>query len=340
MDVRELTPDGFRAWDSFVEGCPAATFFHLAGWKTILERVFGHRTHYLYAERDGRIEGVLPLGHIKSRLFGNALISTPFCVYGGVAAQSSAAFAALDAAAIALAERLGVDYLEYRCLAEQHAHWPRKHLYVTFRKAIHADPDRNMKDIPRKQRAMVRKGIEYGLESEIDVGVDRLYDAYAHSVRTLGTPVFPKAYFQALRQTFGERCEVLTVTHEGRLVSSVMSFYFRDEVLPYYAGGLPRARELKGNDFMYWELMRRSCQRGVRMFDYGRSKEGTGSWSFKKNWGFQPQPLPYEYHLVKAGRVPDVSPLNPKYRFFIAAWKRMPLSLTKLIGPRIVRNLG
>jgi hypothetical protein len=97
---------------------------------------------------------------------------------------------------------------------------------------------------------------------------------------------------------------------------------------------------MAGNDFMYWELMRRSCERGVRVFDYGRSKQGTGSFSFKKNWGFKPEPLHYSYHLVRANALPDVNPLNPKYRLFIETWKRLPTAVTNVIGPRIARNLG
>jgi FemAB-related protein (PEP-CTERM system-associated) len=197
-----------------------------------------------------------------------------------------------------------------------------------------------MAAIPRKQRAMVRKGIQAGLTSELDDGIDRFYRAYSESVRNLGTPVFGKRYFQILKEVFGADCEVLTITSGGGLVASVLSFYFRDEVLPYYGGGTDEARAVKGNDFMYWELMRRAAERGVKVFDYGRSKVGTGSYGFKKNWGFEPEPLHYEYHLVRADRVPDVNPLNPKYRLFIAAWKRLPLAVSRLIGPMIARSLG
>jgi len=310
----------------------------------------GHRAHFLYAESNGIIEGVLPLGHIKSFLFGNALMSAPFCVYGGVAADSDAARVALHQAAEKLARRLGVDYLEMRnaqfALAEPSESplpndgWLAKELYVTFRKEIDPDAEKNLLAIPRKQRAVVRKGIKAELVSEIDTDIHRFYEAYAQSVRNLGTPVFPKKFFAVLRDVFGEHCEVLTVVKDGRLISSVMSFYFRDEVLPYYGGGTSEARAVKGNDFMYWELMRRAGERDIRIFDYGRSKMGTGSYSFKKNWGFEPEPLKYEYLLVKASEIPDVNPLNPRYQLFIKAWKRLPLPVSKFVGPFISRNLG
>lgn len=338
--VKELEPAAAARWDTFVDDCPEATFFHRAGWRRVIECAFGHPAHYLYAETDGRVEGVLPLVHLRSRLFGNALISTPFCVYGGAAAGSVPARQALETAACELAERLGVDYLELRNRQPQHADWPKKDLYVTFRKALDPDPEKNYLAIPRKQRAMVRKGQDAGLQSVIDEEVDRFYDTYADSVRRLGTPVFSRMYFRILKKTFGPDCEVLTITREDRTVASVMSFYFRDEVLPYYGGGTREAREVAGNDFMYWELMRRACERGLRVFDYGRSKKGTGPYSFKKNWGFVPEPLSYEYRLIRARQVPDVNPLNPKYRLFVELWKRLPLPVTKLVGPLISRNLG
>ncbi len=340
MNLEPLTSEQSRRWDAYVENHPDGTFFHLSGWRTVLEDTLGHRTHYRYAERDGRIVGLLPLGHIASRLFANALISTPFCVYGGPLADDDDIAEALVEEARDRAAALGVDYLEWRLRQPSGKDRPVKDLYVTFRKTLDPDPEANLKAVPRKQRAMIRKGIKAGLESVIDGGVDRFYEVYAESVRNLGTPVFPKPYFQALKDTFGDRCEILVVEHRGRPVAGVMNFYFRDEVLPYYGGGTAEARRLYANDFMYWEVMRRAVERGVRVFDYGRSKKGTGSYRFKKHWGFEPQPLHYEYDLIRAREMPDINPLNPKYRLFIAAWKRLPLPVSKWIGPWLARDLG
>jgi FemAB-related protein (PEP-CTERM system-associated) len=340
VTVAPLTEAAFARWDAYVLAHPAATFFHRAGWKRVIERAFGHRTHYLFAEQRGVIVGVLPLAEIRSRLFGHSLGSLPFCAYGGIVADRNAAYAALDRAAQTLARERGVGALEYRNLTAQHPGWPTKDLYVTFKKAIAPDVEANLNAIPRKQRAMVRKGIKAGLVGEIDTGIARFFDAYSASVHRLGTPVFSRRYFQLLKDEFGDDCEVLTVTKDGATIASVLSFYFRDTVLPYYGGGVDAARALAGNDFMYWELMRRACERGIGVFDFGRSKRGTGSFDFKKNWGFEPTPLYYEYFLVKDREVPEINPLNPKYRLFIAAWKKMPRAMANLIGPHIVRNLG
>ncbi|MDN5850811.1 MAG: FemAB family PEP-CTERM system-associated protein, partial [Nitrococcus sp.] len=300
LRIRSLAPGEEARWDSFVDACPEATFFHRAGWKKVIDRAFGHPTYFLLAENGAAIEGVLPLARVRSRLFGDALISLPFAVYGGIAATTQQAASALDKAAQALAEQLGVGHLEYRQRKPMHPDWPTKGLYVTFRGKIAPDSQANMQAIPRKQRAMVRKGIRAGLRSEFDADNERFFRAYSDSVHRLGTPVFARRYFDLLREVFGPSCDVLTVTHGDRLVASVLSFYFRDEVLPFYGGGTHLARALAGNDFMYWQLMESARERGYRLFDFGRSKRDAGSFHFKKHWGFEPQPLHYECRLVTA----------------------------------------
>ena len=344
MDIKRLALDdaGTAArWDAFVLACPEATFFHRAGWQRVLHQVYRHATWFLYAEQDGRIVGVLPLAQVKSLLFGHALVGLPFTVYGGVAATEPAAVQALEDEAQRLARQLGAEHLELRNMQRRHADWPLQDLYVTFRKAILPDEAANMLAIPRKQRAMVRKGIKHELRSEIDPGVDRFFAMFADNVHRHGTPAMPLRWFQALRQEFGDDCEVLTVvTAEGRPVSSVMSFYFRDEVLPYYAGDDEAARDLAANDFKYWELMRRACARGLKLFDFGRSKQGTGPCAFKKNWGFEPTPLQYEYCLYKRDSVPQNNPNNAKYRLLIGVWRRLPIGVANWLGPFVVRNLG
>lgn len=328
-------------WDAFVLACPQATFFHRAGWQRVLRQVFGHDTHFLYAEEKGVITGVLPLGHVNSRLFGHSLTSLPFAVYGGVAARTEASATALEAEAQRLAQQLGTDHLELRNLKRRHRDWPLQDLYVTFRKPLLPTEAENLHAIPRRQRAMVRKGLKNGLLAQIDSRIDRFFDVYADNVHRHGTPALPKRYFQALMDTFGADCEVLTVcTPQGQVVSSVLSFYFRDEVLPYYAGDLQAARALAANDFKYWELMRRACARGLKTFDFGRSKAGTGPYAFKKNWGFEPTPLFYEYRLYKRAAIPQHNPANTKYQLLIKAWQHLPLSLANRLGPFIVRHLG
>ena len=341
ITIHQLSANNFSRWDEYVSKSEEATFFHRAGWKTVLESAFGHRSYFLYAERNGEIEGVLPLAQNKSVLFGNVLVSTPFCVYGGIVADNPEAASALRQAACDLAHSLKVDALELRNIKASNEGWPEKSLYSTFRKSIDTDPDVNMKAIPSKQRTMVRKGIKNGLVSEVGDHWDRAYRVYSESVRNLGTPVFSNKYFKALKHVFGDDCGVMMISHQGKDVAGVVSFYFRDEVLPYYGGSVAAARSIKGvNDFMYWELMRRSAEQGIKTFDFGRSKNDTGPYKFKKHWGFIPEPLHYEYSLIAADSAPDINPLNPKYQLFIKAWKKLPLFAANLMGPILAKNLG
>jgi FemAB-related protein (PEP-CTERM system-associated) len=348
--IRELdsnAPQGAAfAWDAFVRATPAATFFHLSPWAEVIRRAFNHRTYYAWAEQDGAVVGVLPLARMRTRLFGDTLASTPFCVYGGAAATTEEARRALETYALDLQRRLGTPCLEYRRREAVDEGWVgRPPLYFTFRKPIALTGD-NLKDmqnnIPRKQRAEVRKAIErFKLTSVSDGDTDRLHRIYAESVRNLGSPVFPRRYFRLLGQLFPGAHDVTTVLHEEKPVSAVLNFHFRDQVLPYYGGGTQEARALSANDFMYWEVMRRAGnERNAKLFDFGRSKIDTGAFAYKRNWGFTEEELQYCYRLAPNARIPENNPNNPKYRLFISLWKKLPLKVANILGPPLVRGLG
>jgi FemAB-related protein (PEP-CTERM system-associated) len=341
VGVAPLRDEAVAAWDRFVETAPGATFFHRAGWKAVIERAFGHSCHFLQATRDGAITGVLPLVHINSRLFGNRLISNAYCVYGGPVAVDRASVEALDRAAAQLARDLDVGYLEYRLREPSTRPWARNStLYATFRRPLAPDPEAALKAVPRKRRAMIRKATVAGLRSELDPDPGRFYRVFCRNARQHGTPVYPMSYFQALFDVFGPDCEALTVVRAGRPLASVVSFYFRDEVLPYHGGDIAAGRPFAASDFMYWEVMRRASARGARVFDFGRSKVGTGAFAYKRIWGFAPQPLHHEYLLLRAAAMPEVNPLNPKYALAVALWRRLPLAAANALGPLLARGLG
>ncbi len=338
---RPLDEGSAAAWDDFVLARPEGTFFHRAAWRHVITRTFRHPSCYLLAEQDGAVTGVLPLVHVKTRLFGNGLVSVPFCVYGGPVAADADTEAALEREAATAMRKSGAAFCEFRFLGRPDCAWPESPaLYETFRKHLASTDEANLKAIPRKQRAVVRKGIANGLVARVGREADPLFRLYAESVRNLGTPVYPRGYFRLLFDLFPESAEILTVEDGGRPIAAVLSFMFRNEILPYYAGGGRAARGLAAHDFMYWEVMRLAVARGLDLFDFGRSKVGTGSHAFKKNWGFAPQPLHYRHLLAPGARMPENNPLNPRYRMMIAAWKRMPLPVANWLGPHIVRGIG
>jgi FemAB-related protein (PEP-CTERM system-associated) len=339
--LKPLTPADYGRWDAFVAAASGATFCHRAGWQRVIERAFRHPTHFVFAERDGAITGVLPLTEIRSRLFGHALVSNAFAVYGGPVAVDSDSRDALVSHALEVLERTAARHLEFRSIEPSCPDWAVKRgLYVTFRRPIAADHEANLKAVPRKQRAVIRKGIANGLTARTGHDWRTLHRIYAESVRNLGTPVFTRRYLALLCEEFGDDAEILVVEDRGQPIAAVLSFYFRDQVLPYYGGGVPAARDRAGNDILYWEVMRRAADKGCRIFDFGRSKIGTGAYDFKKNWGFEPTPLNYEFKLRPGDALPDLNPLNPKYRLFIEGWRRLPLPIANLIGPALARDLG
>lgn len=339
LRVRDLDAGAAPAWDRYVDAHADGSFFHLSAWRGIFEEALGHRTHYLYAERDGAICGVLPLVHVKSLLFGNNLSSLPFSAHAGPLAADAESLDALYAAASERAQSLGVGSLEYRLTAASGRARVTKDLYANFTKPILADADANMQAIRSKQRNVIRKGIKNGLTGH-RATVDRFYGVYAESVRNLGTPVFPRRLFHAIASTFGDAIEITSAELDGEPVSAAMNFYYRNTVCPYYWGGRHAARNLNGNDFLAFEIMTRAAERGCTLFDFGRSKRDTGPYQWKLNLGFDAAPLFYEYELVRDKEMPDINPLNPKYRLFIESWKRLPLPVAGLIGPWLSRNLG
>jgi len=330
---------------AYVRAHPQGTPFHLPTWIGAIETATGHRATMLAAERGGAIVGVLPLTAVKSRIFGKALVSSGFAVGGGVLADDEAAQAALVDTAWARARSGRYPSLELRGGPMPGGDgWIHKlDSYAGFVRPIETDDDAQLKAIPRKQRAEVRKALDAGMTVTIGRGdADRKahYAVYAESVRNLGTPVFPKALFAAVLDAFGEDADILTVRHEGQPVASVLSLYHNGTVMPYWGGGTFGARALRANELMYFSLMRHARERGGTAFDFGRSKPGTGAFAYKKNWGFEPEPLGYAIRTADGEAPREVNPLNPKYQAKIKAWQKLPLWLANRLGPPIARGLG
>jgi FemAB-related protein (PEP-CTERM system-associated) len=327
-------------WDAFVRSRPDSSPFHLLAWRRAVERAFGHRPHYLMATRGNGVEGVLPLFEVRGLLGGKGLVSAPYAVYGGICAASAAARQALLEASRELARGLGAAYVELRHRPGQELDLPTKALYVSFARPISASEEENLAAIPRKQRRMTRQGEKHGLRHELGLQhLDAFYEVYAHSVHQLGSPVFPRRLFRAIAEDFGKDCELLTVWKGDWLCAGVLALYHEDQVLPYYGGARREAFPFAVNDFMYWRLLCHAASGGYRVFDFGRSREGTGPYQFKRHWGFEPRPLPYQYVLLDGGAMPNLSPANPRMRAAVAAWKRLPFGLTKLIGPPLTKYL-
>ncbi len=331
--------------DRFVNEHPQGTAFHRAAWVLAVSKACGHGWRYMLAENTaGELQAILPLNLIHSAVFGRALVSSGFAVGGGILSVDNQATETLADAVWHFAETHSFPTAELRGGSVPRGKWQNKNqVYAGFVTDLADDDDSQLLAIPRKQRAEVRKGLKNDLTIRIGSNEeDRAdhYAVYAESVRNLGTPVFPKALFDAVIDAFGADADILTVLSDGRAVASVLSLYHRDTVMPYWGGGTYDARRLRANDIMYYALMNHARQRGCRRFDFGRSKIGTGAYSFKKNWGFEPEPLSYAVRSADGEEARDVNPMSPKYRLQVALWQKLPLSVANRLGPMIAKGLG
>lgn len=330
-----------QVWNDYVEQHQNGSFFHLAGWQTVIENSFSHPCYFLMAESDAGVCGVLPLVEVKSALFGHALVSTPFCVYGGAIADSDDIARQLEERAKELSEQLQVDYLELRYRHAQDNGMLLKQAHATFGCELADDSEQILAKVKKKQRAVIRHSLKNDLQYDFSQNIEPFYQLLSESYRNLGTPIFSKKYFSELVNTFAENTDILLVKDaNGKPSNAVMNFYFKDQVLPYYGGGNADARHIKSADFMYYQVMCHAREKGCHWYDFGRSKNDSGPYKYKKNWGMEPEPLHYYYHLVKATELPNLSPNNPKYKMFINLWQKLPLSISQMIGPFLSKYLG
>jgi FemAB-related protein (PEP-CTERM system-associated) len=338
VDLRQ--PDEAARIEGFVVET-GGNVFHRPAWLLAVERGTGQRARGLLAEKGGAITGWLPLNEIHSPVFGRLLASSGFAVEGGVLAERDATATALCRAAEEYAVRLSCPTIELRGGHAPEGWHRRTDSHCGFVAPILANDDAQLLAIPRKQRADVRKALDNDLEVTIGIGPrDRAdhYAVYAESVRNLGTPVFPRALFDAALDAIDS--DILTVRHQGEPVASVLSLYHGETVLPYWGGGTRAARALRANDRMYFELMRHARMQGCERFDFGRSKTGSGAWAFKKNWGFEPEPLGYASWTSPGAPTRDADPTSARHAARIALWKQLPLALANRLGPPIARGLG
>lgn len=343
MDVRDA--DQAAAIDAFVMAHDGSTPFHRTAWLRAIHDATGHRPTVLVAVApSGRIAGVLPLHHVKSRLFGNAIVSSAFAVDGGILADDPRVVARLGDAARSLAGTLGNPPVELRGGPAPGEGWAEhRDSHLGFVRPIAADDEAELLAVPRKHRAELRKALAnpaLSVETGRDAALIRAhYGVYAQSVHNLGTPVFPAKLFRAVLDRFGEDADILLVRDGARPVSAVLSLYHRGHVMPYWGGGIADARRLRSNELMYYRLMGHARTRGMTHFDFGRSKVASGQAAWKKSFGFEPRPL--AYHSWSAdGESRDINPNNPKYQRRIDLWKKLPLAVANMLGPVIARGLG
>ena len=342
VDVQLSTSPSPEAWDHFARMDPASSLYHLWGWRRVIEDTFGHETIYLSATHAGAIVGILPLTILRSRLFGNFAVSLPFVDEAGICASDAGVSRLLADCAASVAASRHLSHVELRHVAQQRAELPVRQHKVGMTLRLMPDLDKAWTLLDRKVRNQVRKAEKSGL-TERRGGLellDAFYDVFSRNMRDLGTPVYPRQFFERIITTFADSSSIFVVEDQRRTpVAAAIGLVHRDMFAVPWASSLREFRAQSPNTLLYWRMIEHAVASRLTTFNFGRSTQGEGTYQFKEQWGARPTPLHWEY-VLEAGRpLPDLTPKNPKYRAAIAAWKRLPVPVTRWIGPHIIRSI-
>lgn len=331
-----------RAWDAFLERHPQGTVEHLWGWRDVFSRAFRHDCVYLAARRHGAVVGVLPLVRYRSAIFGRFLVSLPYFNYAGVVADDPVVTRALIARAEDLGREHGAKHVELRHRERMSQELPHRQSKVAVARELPATVEGLWQTIDRKARNQVRRAQREGLTAEHGrlALVEDFYSVFAHNMRDLGTPVFPKALFVETVRAFPGTAQFFVVRQGDRPVAGGVALTFRDTVLVPWASSLREVRHLCPNMLLYWSMMEWAVSQRCTVFDFGRSSVGAGTQQFKEQWGGVARALHTEYILLNGASVPDQGTTNPRMQFAIGVWQRLPLKVANLLGPRLVAQLA
>jgi FemAB-related protein (PEP-CTERM system-associated) len=341
LEVRRFEQHDAAQWDAYVLAHPDGTVFHKLAWSRAVEEAYGHEPLHLVARSENRVCGVLPLFLVKSLLVGRVLVSVPYATYGGILAESPEVALKLFESAKKFCHDRGARYLELRHREPNGLGLPEVDRYDTFRKALPDRVEDVMATLPRKTRAAARNGFKRLGDDCAATGrewLDAIYDLYSVTLRRLGSPNYSRALFHALLKGYGDDCVCLVVHDRGKPIAGVVSFIFRDEIVPYFSGSLDTGMEKDANNVMYVRLMEYAVGRGLRGFDFNRTRrDNHGPYDFKRHHGFEPTPLHYQVCLADGGELPNLTPSNAKYALAGRVWRKLPLWVTRPAGARITK---
>jgi len=341
IQLEENSRENQERWNGYLQHCPDSNFYQQYEWKAVNEKEFGHRTYFLAASDGDSLCGVFPLVLLQSRLFGRILCSMPFVNFGGPSADNAAIEGALVEQACDIARREHADYLEIRSLHVCNAGLPTSEHKISMTLQLASDPDALWQAFKTKHRTNIRR--VYKDEVRVESGhaelLDTFYEIMCRSWRSLGTPIYRKRYFRSILDAFGSQIRIFVAYHRDLPVATAFNGHFKGSVEGMWAGALPEARSLQVNYVLYWEMIKDACLRGFSSYHLGRSSVESGSESFKKKWNAETSQLYWQYFIPTGGDLPGLNKDNPKYRAAINAWQRLPLAVTRAIGPLLSKSI-
>lgn len=341
-NIKLLCNDDSSLWDDFVNKNKKASIYHLAEWRNIIGKIFGHKTYYLYAVDDSDVIcGILPLVRLKSRVFGDFLVSMPFYNYGGAVGNSIVVESALMKHACKLSSGLKASHIEFRDLVEHGSDWQVRKDKVVMELELPSSADELWKGFKPKLRAQIRKPTKEG--AQVEHGGSELlndfYRVFSENMRDLGTPVYSRSFFEEILLKFPNQAFITVVMYQGQPVAVAFLLGYRGRLEIPWASSLRKYNKLGVNMLLYWEVLQKAIDKGYKIFDFGRSSIDAGTYRFKKQWGAQPRQLYWHYCIKENGAMPNITPNNPKYKLAISLWKKLPLPVANFLGPWIVKYL-
>lgn len=334
--------DDGSAWDAFIATLDSSTNYHKHDWRYVIEKSFGHKTFYLYARNSNdEICGVLPLAHIKSKLFGSFLVSLPFFNYGGLLCNDDDTASALLDELTRVLKKVNADYAELRHLNIRRNELVSKEHKVTMTLSLQDTAELQWHNLDAKVRNQVRKAEKCGLTAVLGHMelLDGFYEVFSRNMRDLGTPVYGKSFFKNILEIFPDSTRIISVMLKDKTIASGILTWFRDTLEVPWASSISDYREMCPNNLLYWEAIQYAIVNGFKKFDFGRSTPGEGTYNFKKQWGAKPIQLFWQYQFNGSNRMPELNTKNPKYKMAIKIWKKLPLAVTIYLGPGIVKNI-
>jgi FemAB-related protein (PEP-CTERM system-associated) len=340
IQIKRLTNEG-KQWDQYVHDSAQASLYHLTGWKKVIEKTFGHPTYYLYALQNDCIAGILPLVYLKSLVFGKFFVSVPFFNYGGIAAENEKIRKNLMEEAIHIARREGAKHIELRHTENFELGIPVKTSKVLMILDLPETSEELWKSFKSKLRSQIRRPEKEGFTvkfGQLDE-VDSFYEVFAYNMRDLGTPIYTKCLFENILTEFSETARICTIYTDEKPIASGFIIGHKDLLQIPWASTIREYNRLSPNMMLYWNILKFGCEQGYKQFDFGRSTPDEGTYKFKKQWGAQPVQCYWHYWLASGDELPELNPHNPKYQLAIKTWQKLPISITKILGPHIVKFL-
>lgn len=343
-EVRIIGPNDFEPWDDFVSNFPSAGIFHRTGWLKVIERTYGHKPQYLMAVEKDEVVGILPLFLISIPFRGCYLASDVFTSYGGICANNVDIANTILAHAESLARQYNAAYVEVKNtvnISGPGPTWQTKESYCTMILDLRPGFEAIWENWSGKNRTNVRKSkkssivIRSGPEY-----IDDFYELASINMRLLGTPVHSRQFYENILEEFPGGANLSIALHADRAIAGVLTLGYKENCQAFTSVALPEFRHLKPTSLLYWEVIQRECASGYKAIDFGRSTWDSGTFNFKKQLGATPEPLYYNYFLHRDKEMPEIHQDNEKYRMAIRFWQRLPLGITKLLGPHLIKYVS